>query len=272
VGDHDRPKVAVVTGGGAGIGAAAGARLAQDGMTVVLVDRDRTAVTATATRIAEAGNVAHPISADVAVDAELAGVADEVRRRWGSCSVLVCAAGIQRYGTVDETSAELFDEVVGVNFRGVFLTAHHMVPLLRAAGGGSIVVVSSVQAIRTQQRVAAYTASKGALSALVRAMAVDHAAEGIRVNAVSPGSVNTPMLRHSATLFSHGRPADDVIAEWGRAHPLGRVAEPDEIADVIAFLAGPGARFVTGADINVDGGLLATLSVALPETVASGET
>lgn len=253
-----------MTGGGAGIGAAAGARLARDGTTVVLVDRDRDALAKAVDAIGHAGGHAVPIEGDVARDEDLARVAGSVRSRWGSCSVLVCAAGIQRYGTVEETSATVFDEVIGVNLRGAFLAAHHVVPLLRAAGGGAVVIVSSVQATRTQQRVAAYSASKGGLSALVRAMAVDYAAEGIRVNAVSPGSVDTPMLRNAAALFAGGRPVDDVVAGWGQSHPIGRVATPEEVAEAIAFLASPKASFITGADLNVDGGLLAALSVQLP--------
>jgi NAD(P)-dependent dehydrogenase (short-subunit alcohol dehydrogenase family) len=106
---------------------------------------------------------------------------------------------------------------------------------------------------------------KGALLSLVRAMAVDHAAEGIRVNAVCPGSVDTPMLRTSAAQFSGGRSTDEVVAEWGRSHPLGRVATPGEVAEVIHFLTSPAAAFVTGADVKVDGGLTAQLAVVLPE-------
>ena len=127
-------------------------------------------------------------------------------------------------------------------------------------------IVSSVQALATQTDVAAYTATKGALNALARSMAIDEAAHGVRVNAVCPGSVDTPMLRHSAGLFSDGTPdgIELTVAGWGRSHPLGRVAQPSEVAEVICFLASPRASFVTGEDIRVDGGLLAGLAVALP--------
>jgi NAD(P)-dependent dehydrogenase (short-subunit alcohol dehydrogenase family) len=123
-----------------------------------------------------------------------------------------------------------------------------------------------VQAHGTQTEVPAYAASKGALDALVRAMALDEARRGVRVNAVCPGSVDTPMLRASARRFSDGsRDAEDeIITGWGRMHPMGRVAAPREVAEVVLFLASDRASFITGEDIRVDGGLLASLPVTLP--------
>ncbi|PSL01877.1 short subunit dehydrogenase [Haloactinopolyspora alba] len=115
------------------------------------------------------------------------------------------------------------------------------------------------------ESIAAYAATKGALLSLVKAMAVDHAADGVRVNAVCPGSVDTPMLRTAAERFGGGRGGDEVVGEWGRTHPVGRVAQPAEVADAVAYLAGPGASFVTGTDLLIDGGVMAALGVALPE-------
>ena len=117
-----------------------------------------------------------------------------------------------------------------------------------------------------QRAVAAYAASKGGVVTLTKAMAVDHAAEGIRVNAVCPGSVDTPMLRWGADQWRGSRPADDVIAEWGRSHPLGRVAAPREVAELIAFLLSDRAGFITGSEHRIDGGLTASLAVVLPES------
>ena len=145
------------------------------------------------------------------------------------------------------------------------LATKNTVPQLRRRGGGAIVNVASVQGHATQKGVAAYTASKGAILALTRAMAVDHAEDGIRVNAVCPASVDTPMLRWSADQFRGDATVDETVAAWGKMHPLGRVAQPAEVAEVVAFLAGPRASFVTGGDYTVDGGLLAALGVALPE-------
>ena len=133
---------------------------------------------------------------------------------------------------------------------------------MRAAGGGAIVIVSSTQAHAAQPGAAAYVTSKGALNALTRAMAVDHAAEGIRVNAVCPASVDTPMLRWAADHLANGRAASELLAEWGSVHPLGRVGAAEEVAELIAFLASPRASFMTGGDYRIDGGLLAQLGVS----------
>jgi NAD(P)-dependent dehydrogenase (short-subunit alcohol dehydrogenase family) len=136
---------------------------------------------------------------------------------------------------------------------------------MRRGGGGAIVNVASAQATATQRNVVAYTASKGAIVAMTRAMAVDHAPDGIRVNSVSPGSVDTPMLRAAALDVSADDP-DAVIAQWGALHPIGRVGAAAEIADAIVFLASPMSSFVTGADLRVDGGVLASVALPAPTT------
>jgi NAD(P)-dependent dehydrogenase (short-subunit alcohol dehydrogenase family) len=174
---------------------------------------------------------------------------------------LVYSAGIQRYGDVVDTTLEEYDHVQAVNARGAFLAAKCAIPqMLR---GGSIVNVSSVQSRSCQRGVAAYAASKGTLEALTRAMAIDHAAQSIRVNVVLPGTVDTPMVRASAESLRGNFTADAIIEQWGDFHPLGRVAQPEEVAQVIAFLLSDEASFVTGASYAVDGGLLAQLPVRL---------
>ncbi|GAA1737094.1 glucose 1-dehydrogenase [Isoptericola hypogeus] len=258
-------RTAVVTGAAAGIGGGVADLLVELGATVVGLDRDAAALDAAVARHAGAPGRLVPMTVDVADPAALDDAARRVRDEHGGLDAVVCAAGVQRYGTVDETDPATYAEVMGVNVGGAFHTCRTMIPLVRANGGGAVVVVSSAQAYATQRGVAAYTASKTALLGLARAMAVDHAADGIRVNSVSPGSVDTPMLRWAAGLFAGDRPADEVVAEWGRAHALGRVATPREVAEVVEFLLGDRASFVTGADVKVDGGLSARLAAALPE-------
>jgi NAD(P)-dependent dehydrogenase (short-subunit alcohol dehydrogenase family) len=221
---------------------------------------------AAADEIAAEGGTAIGVAADVRDGAALAAAADQAAHEFGGLDVLVTSAGIQRYGTVTGTSEERWDEVFAVNVKGVYLAARAALPYLRRSASGAVVVVSSVQAHAAQSGVAAYAASKGALSALVRSMAVDEAGHGVRVNAVCPGSVDTPMLRASAALFSDGSPqaVQDTVQGWGRSHPLARVARPAEVAEVVSSLAGERASFVTGEDVRVDGGLLAALAVQAP--------
>jgi NAD(P)-dependent dehydrogenase (short-subunit alcohol dehydrogenase family) len=253
--------VSVVIGGSAGIGLAAAWALARHGSAVELAAVDPPGVDRAAREMRDAGHEARGTVLDVADPGQIASFMAGVAARHGRLSVLVNSAGIQRYGTAETTPVSVWDEVLDVNARSMFLAAGQAVPLMRRSGGGAIVNVASAQATATQRNVVAYTASKGAIVAMTRAMAVDHAPDGIRVNSVSPGSVDTPMLRAAARDVSAEDP-DSVIAQWGSLHPLGRVGAPAEIADVILFLASPLSSFVTGADLRADGGVLA--GVALP--------
>ncbi|MFI1092561.1 SDR family oxidoreductase [Streptomyces sp. NPDC020917] len=250
-------RTVLITGGSSGIGRAAADLLAARGASVVCAD-----VTAS-----EPGQrTIHGLRCDVTDESSVAAAVDFTVRTHGRLDVLVTAAGIQRYGSAAETSAAAWDEVMAVNLRGAFFAVKHALPALRESTGGSIVLVSSVQAFVTQADVAAYTASKGALNALARSIAVDEARNGVRANTVCPGSVDTPMLRKAAADFAHSADeADELVASWGRSHPLGRVARPQEVAEAIAFLAGERASFVTGIALPVDGGLLAQAAVALPD-------
>ena len=260
-----RGKVAVVTGGGAGIGLATARKMATEGASVVICSDREDQARQAAGGLRDEGLEVTEMRGDVTSSADMKALVDFAVQTYGGVDVLINSAGVQRYGTVTETEEEVWDEVLDVNLKGIYLSARHAIPEISERVGGAIVNVSSVQAIASQTGVAAYTASKGGINALTRAMALDHAEENIRVNAVCPGSVDTPMLRWAADLFKGENTVEATVEDWGRMHPLGRVARPEEVAEVICFLAGPRASFVTGADYMVDGGLLAALGVRLPE-------
>ena len=258
-------KVAIVAGGALGIGRAAARKLATEDASVVICSDREEQVEGTVAGLRDEGLAVHGLRADVTSSADMERLIAFTVDTYGGVDVLVNSAGVQRYGTVVETEEEVWDEVLDVNLKGIYLASRYAIPEMRERGGGAIVNLSSVQAFASQRGVAAYTASKGGINALTRAMALDHAQENIRVNAVCPASVDTPMLRWAANLFKGEKDVDQVIADWGKMHPVGRVARPEEVAEVIAFLAGPRASFVTGGDYKVDGGMLAALGVRLPE-------
>lgn len=255
---------ALVTGGSSGIGRAVATLLAERGADVAICGLEPGPVEAVTAELRSLRPDCWGAVADVTDPAAIADVVERTAHDFGRLDVLVNSAGIQRYGSVEETTEQEWDRLFDVNVKAMYLTSRRALPHLRERGG-AIVNVASVQAHASQTGVAAYTASKGAILALTRAMALDHADDGVRVNAVCPGSTDTPMLRWAAGLFAGDEPPADLVARWGRMHPLGRVAQPAEVAEAVAFLASPRASFVTGVDVPVDGGLLASLPVALPE-------
>ncbi|WP_131113714.1 SDR family NAD(P)-dependent oxidoreductase [Lichenihabitans psoromatis] len=250
-------KIALVTGT-SGVAAATCVRLVNLGARVLACGIDEAANAALVARIPDA--VVR--RADMAVPAEVEGCVADTVERFGGIDIIVNAAAIHPFGTVVETDVATWTRCLSVNVGSIYLTGHFGIPALRKRGGGSIVNLASVQGHACQQGVAAYVATKGAIHALTRAMALDHAFDNIRVNSVSPGSVRTPMLAMAARHFD-GPDVDieAVFRRFGDAHPLGRIAEAEEVAEMIVFLAGPRAGFCTGGDYLIDGGLTAGIGV-----------
>jgi NAD(P)-dependent dehydrogenase (short-subunit alcohol dehydrogenase family) len=243
----------VITGAAKGIGRAVALRFAADRQPMVLMDIDAAALSRTAAEFASSVAV-KTVVGSVASAADC-GRAAAAAAELGGADVLSHNAGIQRYGTVETTTEELFDEVLSVNLKGAFLISRALMPQLRSSKG-SVVHMASVQGFASQAGVVAYSAAKHGLVGLVHAMAVDAAPHGVRVNGVAPGSVDTPMLRDSIALAD--RP-DQVWSTINDMHPLGRPARAEEVAEAVAFLSSSSASFITGEVLRVDGGLMARL-------------
>ncbi len=255
-------KSVVVTGGSLGMGRACAERFARAGGKVLIVANDKASVDAA---VGDIGENAVGFVGDVRRESDMQAAIGEAVTRNGGVDILACCAGIQRYGTVVDTPEDVWDDVLDINLKGIFLVSKFAIPEMRKRGGGAIVAISSVQSYASQAGVAAYTASKGAINALVRAMALDHAPDNITVNAVCPASIDTPMLRWAADLWKGDSTADETVQAWGKGHPLGRVGKASEVADLVAFLASDKARFITGADMKIDGGVMSKLGIVLPD-------
>jgi len=254
-------KAIVVTGGALGIGRAACEIFAERGASIAILDWDESAGEDSRRSIEANGGTAMFHKVNVADFGTVKAAIDAAAEAFGSIDSLVVSAGIQRYGTAVTTDEVQWDEVMSVNLKGAWNAARASIPHIRSQGG-TIVNVSSVQALASQQNVLAYTASKHGLIGLTRSMAMDFAKEGIRVNAVCPGTVDTPMLQWAASLDPD---PDSVYEACNAMHPIGRIAQPREVGEVIAFLAHESSSFVTGAVWTVDGGLLTQIG-GVPKT------
>jgi NAD(P)-dependent dehydrogenase (short-subunit alcohol dehydrogenase family) len=252
-------KVVIVSGGAHGIGEAAVLAFADEGYHVALADLDGDAGERVRARCTTRPGDVRVIRADVSRADAAQDVVRETVSAFGGVDVLFNNAGIQpgdSYKPAEHLDESMWDRVMDVNVKGTFLLCKYAIPEMRKRGGGVIINNASVQGLQSQKLVPVYAASKGAVLSLTRNLALDYADDNIRVVAICPGSVDTPMLRATAALASPADP-DRAIAEWGRRHPLGRIARPGEIADVVVFLASDKASFITGEYVCVDGGLMA---------------
>ena len=246
-------KAAIVTGAASGIGKATSILFAHEGAAVVLVDIKEEG-RGVASDIAREGGQARFVRADVTRAADCASAVQEAVQYFGRLDVLFNNAGIIRRASVVDTTEEEWDRAMAVNVKSVFLMSKAAVPVMARGGGGAIVNTGSGWGLVGGRNAASYCASKGAVVNLTRAMALDHAPQGIRVNCVCPGDTDTPMLREEARQLGE----DTATFLKGSAQrPLGRMGRPEEIAQVVLFLASDASSFVTGAVLVVDGGGLA---------------
>lgn len=248
-----KDKTVIVTGAASGIGRSVALAAAEEGANVMIADINLEMANKTRQNIDDKGGNCSVVQIDLNNQQEIRALCTRTIELFGSIHHICYSAGIQTYGTVVDTEEDLWDATLGVNLKGMYLTAKYCIPEIVKAGGGSIVNISSVQGLVCQKNVAAYAASKGGAIALSRAMALDHASDNIRVNCICPGSIDTPMLKFGAG--KHGN-AEKVIKEWGQHHPLGRVGTPEEIAKTVLFLWSSDAGFITAQPIVVDGGLI----------------
>jgi NAD(P)-dependent dehydrogenase (short-subunit alcohol dehydrogenase family) len=253
-------KVALVTGAAKGIGESAVDAFASDGAQVAMCDVDEAGLSEQQRGQNEKGNLVSAHKIDVRDSASVESVVNEVAGKYGHIDILVNLAGVVRYGELPEFSVDDWDFVVGINLRGTFLTCKYVIPFMQQQGSGVIINTSSVQAFASQATTAAYSASKGGVASLTQALALDHFKDGIRVNAIAPGVIRTPMLFSAAQNFAPDDP-EGAITEWGSLQPIGRPIEPKEVAQVIAFLASDNASCVSGAVYRCDGGLLSKLAI-----------
>jgi NAD(P)-dependent dehydrogenase (short-subunit alcohol dehydrogenase family) len=249
-------KVAIVTGGASGIGAACAATLAREGAKVMVTDLDDAGGQALVDRIARAGDEAFFLHQDVSLEESWPGVIEAAEQRFGRLDVMVANAGIGIMCRAVEMSLADWRRQTAVNLDGVFLSVKYAVPAMRRAGGGSIVIMSSVAGLRGSAGLAGYCATKGGVRLFAKAVAMECAAAGdnIRINTVHPGVIDTPIW--TKILGSPGRNTSIDPNEVAKAGvPLGRAGQAEDIANGVLFLASDASSYMTGAELVIDGGM-----------------
>ena len=244
-------KLAIVTGGGTGIGRATAMRFAEDGAAAVaLLGRRPEPLREVEREVTARGARAFVCPVDLTAAGEARRAVRESAASLGGLDILVNNAGIYEPGTAVATDEETWDRILDTNLKSAFLCSKEAMNHLIPRGGGSIVNIGSYLGLVGTAQSAAYCASKGGLVLLTKAMALDHARQGVRINCVCPGGVDTPMMR-----VSEPRPAD--LQRWAEEHPVGRVGTPDEVASLVAYVCSGASTWMTGAAIPLDGGISA---------------
>jgi NAD(P)-dependent dehydrogenase (short-subunit alcohol dehydrogenase family) len=250
-------KIAVVTGAGSGIGRAAAILFAERGARVMCADIDSAAAEATLDCIRQTGGDAAALGIDVSRGDDAKRMIDETLARWGRLDILFNNAGILFHRPLPEVEEDEWDRMFGVNLKGVFFGCKYALPVMAAGGGGAIVNTASDAGLRGLEGLTTYCASKGGVVQLTKATAIEWASHNIRVNCICPGAVKTGMTTPymEAALKREGITEQEYWDRVGRAHPLGRVAEPADVAQAVLFLASDASSFITGVALPVDGGL-----------------
>jgi NAD(P)-dependent dehydrogenase (short-subunit alcohol dehydrogenase family) len=251
-----RGTVAAVTGAGSGIGRGIAFGLAAAGARLVLNDVDEGGLDETLELVRAAGSEGAASVGDVRRRADVQRLVDEAGETFGGLDVMVANAAVGLYADLEEMTEEQIDRLLDVNLKGALTCAQLAIPALRSRGGGSIVFVSSVQAYETLRGCVVYGAAKAGLVAAARALAVEVGEHGIRVNAIAPGTIDTPMLQRDLDGMNTAD-AGGFLDRVRAANALGRIGTVEEVADVVAFLVSDAARYVTGTTIVADGGFLA---------------
>ena len=249
-------KVAIVTGAGKGIGQGIARVFIKYGAKVIVADWDEEAGAQTAEQIRQSGGDAFFVKCDVSNEEQVRAMIEATIAHYGRLDILVNNAGIGVYKTVLDTTSEDWDRCLGVNLKGVFLCSKFAIPHIKAAGGGAIVNIASVHSYQNVGGTAPYAASKGGVVALTRVMAIDHGRDNIRVTALCPGWIDTPLIQG---IFAGAPDPEQAKQAVERRQVLGRLGTPEEIGEAAAFLASDEASYITGASLMVDNGMTAQL-------------
>ena len=247
-------RLAVVTGAASGLGAATAKRLGAEGATVVVADIDEDDARRVAIEIADAGGDAEPTVIDVTHEGEIAALFEAIVDQHGRLDVLVCSAAVETRASVVDTTDAAWRRVLDVNLKGPFLCMKHGLPTMVASGGGSVILLGSVLGTVGSPSYAAYCTSKGALVNLAKQAAIEHAADGVRVNVISPGACDTGLF---AEMASKSPDPEATLRAVAARMPMGRLGTEADVVETIMFLASDESSYISGTTIPLDGGLAA---------------